>query len=59
MNFSSVFSHTVDNVLEYSVTSPTQQMETAKGTMFGAYNTFNGYFQNVKSYKDTEQSLSL
>lgn len=34
-------------------------METAKGTMFGAYNTFNGYFQNVKSYKDTEPSLSL
>ena len=52
--FSSVFINMVDNVLEYSATSPTQQMETTKGTLYGAYNMVTGYFQNVKSYKDTE-----
>ena len=29
-------------------------METTKGSLFGAYNAVTGYFQNVKSYKDTE-----
>lgn len=52
--FSSMFTNTVDNVLEYTATSPTQQMETKKGTLFGTYNAVTGYFQNVKSYKDTE-----
>lgn len=52
--FSSVFTNEVDNVLEYTATSPTQQMETTKGTLYGAYNAVTGYFQNVKSYKDTE-----
>ncbi|ARS42638.1 hypothetical protein CA265_24430 [Sphingobacteriaceae bacterium GW460-11-11-14-LB5] len=52
--FSSVFTNMVDNVLEYTATSPTQHMETTKGTLFGAYNGVTGYFQNVKNYKDTE-----
>ncbi|MES2827687.1 MAG: DUF932 domain-containing protein [Bacteroidota bacterium] len=52
--FSSVFTNMVDNVLEYTATSPSQQMETTKGSLFGAYNAVTGYFQNVKSYKDTE-----
>ena len=34
----------VDNVLEYSATSPTQRMETTKGTLFGTYNAVTGYF---------------
>lgn len=52
--FSTVFTNMVDNVLEYTATSPSQQMETTKGTLFGTYNGVTGYFQNVKSYKDTE-----
>ena len=44
----------LDKVLEYSATSPTQQMETTKGTLFGACNAVTGYFQNLKSYKDNE-----
>jgi phage/plasmid-like protein (TIGR03299 family) len=52
--FSSVFTNMVDNVLQYTATSETQQMETTKGTLFGAYNGVTGYFQNVKRYKDTE-----
>lgn len=52
--FSSAYTNIVNNVLEYALTSPTQQMETTKGTLFGAYNGVTGYFQNMKSYKDTE-----
>lgn len=52
--FSSMFINLVENVMEYTATSPTQQMETTKGTLFGVYNGVTGYFQNVKSYKDTE-----
>ncbi|MGY3053839.1 hypothetical protein ACVWYG_002040 [Pedobacter sp. UYEF25] len=47
--FSSLFTNMVDRVLEYSVTSPTQQKETKKGSLFGVYNCVTGYFQNVKS----------
>jgi hypothetical protein len=42
--FSSVFINMVHNVLEYTAISPTQQMETTKGTLFGAYNAVTGYF---------------
>ncbi len=51
---SSIFNNTVEKVLEYSATSPTQQMETTKGTLFGAYNSVTGYFQNVRDYKNDE-----
>lgn len=34
------------------MSSPTQQMDTTAGTVFGAYNAITGYFQNVRSYKD-------
>ncbi len=39
------------------MTSPTQQTETTKGTVFGAYNAVPGYFQNVRNYKDNEAKL--
>ena len=39
------------------MTSDTQQMDTTKGTLFGAYNAVTGYFQNVRSYKDSEAKL--
>jgi phage/plasmid-like protein (TIGR03299 family) len=54
---SSRFSNLCDAVYEYNFTSPTQQTETTKGTVFGAYNALTGYFQNVKSYKDNEAKL--
>lgn len=34
-----------------------QQMDTTKGTVFGAYNAVTGYYQNVRSYKDDETKL--
>lgn len=51
------FSNQFEAVLEYNYASPTQQTETAKGTVFGAYNAITGYFQNVKSYKSEEAKL--
>jgi len=55
--FSARFSNQCEAVLEYNFTSPTQQTETAKGTVHGAYNAITGYFQNVKSYKSEEAKL--
>lgn len=56
--FSSMFNNMVEKVLEYSATSPTQQMETTKGTLFGAYNSVSGYFQNVRQYKNNEAKFN-
>jgi len=39
------------------MSNPSQQLETTKGTLFGAYNAVTGYFQNVRSYKDGEAKL--
>ena len=41
------FKNICDSVYEYAMTSPTQETETTKGTVFGAYNSITGYFQNV------------
>ncbi|WP_312422538.1 DUF932 domain-containing protein [Epilithonimonas sp.] len=54
---STVFKNTVDDVFAYAMISESQQMETTKGTLFGAYNAVTGYFQNVRSYKDNEAKL--
>lgn len=35
-----------------------QQLETTKGTLFGAYNAVTGYFQNVRSYKDNDEKIN-
>lgn len=54
---SSHFNNMVDNVFEYAMISPTQQEETSKGTLYGAYNSVTGYFQNVRSYKNEENKF--
>jgi phage/plasmid-like protein (TIGR03299 family) len=46
------YTNIVDNVYEYALGSPTQQLETVAGTVFGAYNAVTGYFQNVRSFKN-------
>jgi phage/plasmid-like protein (TIGR03299 family) len=51
---STTYTNMVDKVYEYALSSPTQQMETTAGTVFGAYNAVTGYFQNVRNYKDDE-----
>jgi phage/plasmid-like protein (TIGR03299 family) len=54
---STCFNNMFDTVYEYAMTSPTQQTETTRGTLFGAYNAVTGYFQNVRNYKDEESKL--
>lgn len=54
---STCFNNMCDSVFEYAMTSPTQQSETTKGTLFGAYNSVTGYFQNVRTYKDDEAKM--
>ncbi|MEO7214962.1 DUF932 domain-containing protein [Mucilaginibacter sp.] len=51
---SSHFNNMVSSIFDYAMTSPTQQEETTKGTVFGAYNAVTGYFQNVRNFKDDE-----
>jgi phage/plasmid-like protein (TIGR03299 family) len=51
---STTYNNMVSSVMEYALTSPTQQEVTTKGTLFGAYNAVTGYFQNVRNYKDDE-----
>lgn len=48
------YTNIVDSVYEYALGSPTQQIETTAGTVFGAYNAVTGYFQNVRSFKSDE-----
>lgn len=54
---STCFNNMCNSVYEYALASPTQQTETTKGTLFGAYNAVTGYFQNVRHYKDDEAKL--
>ncbi len=54
---STLFKNTVEDAFAYAMTSDTQQMETTKGTVFGAYNAVTGYYQNVRNYKDDEAKL--
>jgi phage/plasmid-like protein (TIGR03299 family) len=54
---STVFKNTVDDAFAYAMISDSQQMDTTKGTLFGAYNAVTGYYQNVRNYKDGEAKL--
>lgn len=55
--FSAVFRNSVEDAFAYAMMSDTQQMETTKGTVFGAYNAVTGYYQNVKKFGDDEAKL--
>ncbi|WP_262711015.1 DUF945 domain-containing protein [Ilyomonas limi] len=54
---STYFLNTCNRAYEYALGNETQQLETTRGTLFGAYNGVTGYFQNVRSYKDREAKL--
>ena len=54
---STVFKNNVEDAFAYAMVSDTQQMETTKGTLFGAYNAVTGYYQNVRTYKNDEAKL--
>ncbi|MEX6690022.1 DUF932 domain-containing protein [Danxiaibacter flavus] len=55
---STIFQNMCNQVYEYAMTSETQQLETTKGTLFGAYNAVTGYFQNVRNYKDADTKMN-
>jgi len=54
---STCYKNMCDSVYEYAMSSPTQQTETTKGSVFGAYNSVTGYFQNIRSYKTDEAKV--
>ena len=54
---SSHFTNMVSSVFDYAMTSPSQQEDTTKGTLFGAYNAVTGYFQNVRNFKTAESKF--
>lgn len=54
---SAVYRNACDAAFEYAMADDTQQMETTKGTLFGAYNAVTGYYQNVRSFKTSEDKV--
>lgn len=55
---STVFKNTCDMVSEYAFSAPTQQLESTKGTLFGAYNAITGYYQNIYDYKSEAAKMN-
>jgi phage/plasmid-like protein (TIGR03299 family) len=55
--FSMQFRNVCNQVFAYAQTSPTQQTEETKGTLYGSYNAITGYYQNLRSYRDEETKL--
>lgn len=55
--FSNQFTEVCGSVFDYAMESPTQQLQTTAGTVFGAYNAITGYYQNVKEYRNEDQKL--
>lgn len=56
-DISTVFKNTIEDAFGYAMMSDTQQMETTKGTLYGAYNAVTGYYQNVCRYTSEEAKL--
>ncbi|MDB5230783.1 MAG: hypothetical protein JWN76_1588 [Chitinophagaceae bacterium] len=54
---SSAYLNMCDAAFNYAMVSPSQRMETTKGTLFGAYNAVTGYYQNVRKFKNEEAKL--
>ncbi|MBV4359096.1 DUF932 domain-containing protein [Pinibacter aurantiacus] len=54
---STQFVNICEKTFEYTMSAPSQSLETTKGTLFGVYNGITGYFQNVKEYKNDETKL--
>lgn len=54
---STAFKNICDTAFSYAMSNETQQMDTTRGTLYGAYNSVTGYFQNVRQYKNEEAKL--
>lgn len=55
---SAVYKNQVYSAFGYAMMAESQQLETTKGTLFGAYNAVTGYFQNVRNYKDADEKMN-
>jgi len=51
------FNNIINDVFNYALSAPSQQQDTTRGTVFGAYNAVTGYFQNVRKFSDVENKL--
>lgn len=51
------FKNAVAAAEAYAQGSPSQQLDTTKGTVYGAYNAITGYFQNVREYKSLDTKM--
>ena len=50
----------INGLIEYLHIGVGQDMDTTKGTVWGAYNAITGYYHNIKNYKDdTSKVISL
>jgi phage/plasmid-like protein (TIGR03299 family) len=55
---SACFRRCCESAFDYAMSHDSQQLQTTKGTLFGAYNAVTGYFQNVRVYKNKEAKLN-
>ncbi|HWB27508.1 MAG TPA: DUF932 domain-containing protein [Chitinophagaceae bacterium] len=55
---SAMYKNQVFTAFGYAMMADSQQLETTKGTLFGAYNAVTGYFQNVRSYRDNDEKIN-
>ncbi|MFC4261923.1 DUF932 domain-containing protein [Ferruginibacter yonginensis] len=58
VQFSTQFENVLNDVYEYAMSSPTQQMPTTQNTIFGVYNAITGYYQNCKDYKTNDAKVN-
>tara|TARA_R110002020_G_scaffold98268_1_gene234040 strand:- start:23644 stop:23943 length:300 start_codon:yes stop_codon:yes gene_type:complete len=56
-SLSTNFKNCCEDVFAYAMPSEAQQMETTKGTLFGAYNAITGYYQNIRSNKTENDKI--
>jgi len=54
---STVFKNACEDAFAYAMAHDTQQLDTTKGTVYGAYNAVTGYYQNVRNFKTDEDKL--
>jgi phage/plasmid-like protein (TIGR03299 family) len=47
----------VNDIYRYYFTGVGQDLDTTKGTVWGAYNAVTGYFQNSKAYKNSSHKM--
>lgn len=56
-DLSTIYRNVCENAFSYAMLAESQQMETTKGTLFGAYNAITGYYQNVCNFRSEEEKM--